>query len=194
MTSVILPETGSVNSEGRMDVVQHSHPYNGWIQADFDLAASLTQDFIILDISDTTNYPHDDTGYIHIEYFAITIDAATNAAYTIEFGYLENVDGTDGDFHEVFHFSGTKSTGNQLLVDKSFAPNGPQLTSARAVSSDKSLNDTAFQTDVNLASTLDPSTADTPSGDRDMVMRVVLTGGDINVSVNMSYHTHAAAP
>ena len=190
MTSVIK-KSPTINSEGRADVVQHAHPNNSWLQADFDLATPLTQDFIIIDLSDTTNYPHVNTGYIHIDYFSITVDAATNADYIINFGYLENVDGTNGDFYEIFHFSGSKTVGNQLQSEKNFAPNGPKLRSASVVTSDKSLNDVAFQTDVNLASTLDVTTADTPSGNGDLVMRVVLTGGVIDIEVALGYHTHA---
>lgn len=46
------------------------------------------------------------------------------------------------------------------------------------------------QTDVNLASTRDPATADTSSGERDMVMRVIHTAGTYTVTLMVGYHSH----
>ena len=49
----------------------------------------------------------------------------------------------------------------------------------------------AFQTDVNLASTLDPGNLDTPSGDGDLVYRLTVGAGTINLAIEISYHAHA---
>jgi len=178
-----------VNSEGRADVVQHAHPNNGGIH--FHVTnINATQDFILIDISDTTNYPHVDTDYIHLESFLIGVDSDTNGDYEIEVGFLDNVDGTNGDFHGVYTLSGTKKAGNTQSQVFDGYPNAPRCNTDSFLSSDKSLNDTAFQTDVNLASTLDPSTIDTPSGDGDLVVRVTRNAGTFNLSINLSYHTH----
>ena len=70
------------------------------------------------------------------------------------------------------------------------APEAPQLRSARFVGP-VTENDTAFQTDVNLRSTLDPTgTAATPSGNGDMVMRVTDTAGTYTITVMVGYHSH----
>jgi hypothetical protein len=178
-----------VNSEGRADVVQHSHPNNGNIHFQLDgVAASV--DYILVDISDTTNYPHDQTGYVHIENLLLQVDSDVNGDYTIEIGYVDNVDATNGDFHAMYVLSGTKKVGNTQYVYFDGYPNAARFKAGFSLSTENSLNDTAFQTDVNLGSTLDPTTADTPSGDGDMVMRITRTAGTINISVNFAYHTH----
>lgn len=179
-----------VNSEGRADVVQHAHPGNGvfHFKAD-DLTAS--QDFILIDISDTINFPHVETGYVHLEWFAYEVDASNNAAYELSLGFLENVDGTNGDFCEVYHIGGSKASGQTKDVVLPFYPNGPRMVGGSLITSTTVQNDTAFQTDVNLASIIDPTTPNTPSGNGDVVLRVVITTGTITISMNGAYHTHA---
>ena len=179
----------TINSEGRADMVQHSHSNNGWVHFESG-SLSASQDYIFVDISDTTNYPHVDTSYIHLEYLRIHVDSDVNGNYAVQVGFLENVDESNGDFYPLVDISGTKKTGNTIDQIFPFYPNGAKGTSSFAVSSEKSLNDTAFQTDVNLASSLDSGTTDTPSGDGDLAIRVVVNAGSIIVGVEASYHTH----
>jgi len=185
----VTGDQAGVNSEGRLDVVQHQHPDGGHIYFRDDI--SVTTDYILIDLSDTTNYPHNSTNHIHTENISVVIDATNTADYVVELGFLENVDGTDGDFIEIFTFSGTKQAGNNQAFEISQAPNGARLISSRFTSAVMSLNDVAFQTDVNLASTLDPATADTPSGNGDMVIRVTINAGSIDLSIAVGYHSHA---
>jgi len=179
-----------VDADGSLSSVQHANPNNGHILFDATITAGTTQNFLLLDISDTVNFPHVLTEYVHADYANITIDAEALAEYNIEIGFLENVDGTDGDFHCVLVLSGDKKAGNQKSISVNNFPNGPRLRSISTATSVKSLNDTAFQTDVNLATLLDPTTADTPSGNGDLIMRVVTASGDIDLSITLAYHTH----
>jgi len=178
----------TVNNEGRLDVVQHAHSSNVSLHMDVSLSAS--QDFIIIDKSDTTNYKHVGTNYLHLENIFVEVDADVNADYIITIGFLENVDATGGDFHEIAHISGTKKTGQSKSYARPSYPNGQELRSDSTVTSDISIGDTAFQTDVNLASTLNPAAIDTPSGDGDFVMRVIMNAGNIDVEMGLSYHGH----
>lgn len=189
ITDIANSNDMTVNSEGRGDVVQHAHPNNGFIH--FESASlSASQDFILIDISDTVNYPHTLTDYVHLEWLRIHTDAtALTADYSIEVGFLENVDATDGDFHALYDLSGAINLGTSKDVQFNFYPNGARCQ-ASSVANNPTLNDTAFQTDVNLASTLDPTTADTPSGDGDLVLRLSHTAGNIIIGVEASYHTH----
>jgi hypothetical protein len=194
MNTVIIRDGTSgkemtVNDEGRGDVVQHAHPNNGTFQF-VQHSISASQDFIIVDISDTTNYPHVNTTYIHLENLGINIDADATADYEIQIGFLENVDATDGDFYGLYHIDGSKKVGQNYDSFLQLYPNGPRMRSESVVSSTISTNDTAFQTDVNLATTLDPSTADTPSGSGDMVVRITMNAGSISLILSGSYHTH----
>lgn len=193
-TIIIDPTTGkkaTVDTNGRQDIVQHAHPDGSYIHCDFDVTAGAGNfDLILIDLSDTTNYHHTNTGYIHIEEIYIDIDSGSSSVYTITVGFLENVDGTDGDFYEIMHISGDKNAGLSKEIHKKFFPNGPKCSSSYVTTSGVTLNDVTYQTDVNLATTLDPATADTPPGSGDLVIRAITTSADIGVEINIAYHTH----
>jgi len=181
--------SATVNTQGRLDVTQHSHVDQGMINfVSGDLTAS--QDFQLIDISDLSGYPHSNTGYGHLEWVNISVDSDTNGDYTLSIGYLENVDATDGDFKEVFSITRSKQTGNSFGGFFNMAPNGPRGSNGFVATSVSSLNDIAFQTDVNLATTLSPGATATPSGNNDLVLRVTRNAGTIKVSVQAGYHSH----
>lgn len=180
----------SVDVNNHLDVVPHGHPEGGHVL--FKKTFSATEDVIVIDVSDTTNYPHAYTSWIHTSNMLLEIDASSDAEYVIKIGFLENVDGTDGDFHEIFEIDGSRKAGNSHFLEINQAPESPQLRSAK-FTGPVVLNDTAFQTDVNLRSTLDPTgAAATPSGSGDMVMRVTHTAGTYTVECMIGYHSHGA--
>jgi len=76
-----------------------------------DFPAIITETAVMLiDLSNTTQWPHTNTGHIHLEYLDIAINPDTNYRGTIELGFLTNVDGTDGDFNGIIEFDfGQKS-------------------------------------------------------------------------------------
>ena len=181
-------DTQGVDTLGHADVVAHAHAEGGHIL--FKKSFTASEDVILIDISDTTNYPHSNTLWLHTANLVLNVDASNTADYVLEIGFLENVDGTNGDFHEVLSISGTRAAGNSINLDISQNPEAPKLKSGGFLGP-ITLNDTAFQTDVNLRSTLDPTGATaTPSGDGDMVMRVTRTAGDFTVSLLVGYHSH----
>jgi len=177
-----------VDANGHIGVVAHTHDEGGHIH--FKRAIAATQDFILIDLSDTTTYPHANTGWIHTSNMVLGIDASSDANYLVQIGFLENVDGTNGDFHGIFDVSGSKKTGVNQNVSITQAPEAPQMRSSGLLGPVMA-DQTGFQTDVNLASTADPATVDTPSGNGDVAVRVTITAGDINLSILMGYHTHA---
>lgn len=181
--------TQSVDSLGHADVVAHAHAEGGHVL--FKKTFSASEDVIIIDISDTTNFPHSNTLWLHTANMVLNIDADNTADYVLTIGFLENVDATNGDFHEVFEIGGTKQTGSSHDISITQNPEAPKLKSG-GFTGPVALNDTGFQTDVNLATTIDPNTADTPSGSGDMVMRVVRNAGSFTVNLMVGYHSHSA--
>ena len=180
-------DSAGVDSLGHLDVIAHGHAEGGHILFDADFSA--TADVILIDLSDTTNYPHDNTDWIHTTNLTLAVAGSSTADYVLELGFLENVDGTDGDFHRIFKVDGNKKAGNSFNIPISQAPEAPKLK-ASTFTGPVALNQTAFQTDVNLASTLDPTAVDTPSGSGDMAMRVTMNAGSINVNLMIGYHSH----
>lgn len=193
--SVLVGEDGagvyrnaSVDTNNHLDIVPHGHPEGGHVL--FKKTFSATEDVIVIDLSDTTNYPHDYTSWIHSMNMILGIDASADAEYVIQLGFLKNVDSADGDFHEIFVVDGSRKAGNSHFFAIAQSPEAPQLKSSKFLGPVE-LNQTAFQTDVNLRSTLDPTgTAATPSGGGDMAMRVTHTAGTYTISLMIGYHSH----
>ena len=188
---VVDPTTGKgagVDGLGHLDVIRHAHEEGGLVNMQTG-TLSASQDFILVDLSDTTNYPHENTSWIHLAWINIQVDSDNSGAYEIAFGFLENVDATDGDFHEIGRVGGSKQAGNNIGGFWSMLPEGPKCRS-ESFAGPISANDTAFQTDVNLADTITPGSATVPSGSGDLVMRVIHTAGTYAISVQAYYHTH----
>lgn len=183
-------DTMTVNSEGRGDVIQHAHVSQGTQHFHIDGLTTGTYRYILIDISDTTNYPHTLTDYVHVEWLEIEVDADVQGAYSVNLGFLDNVDATNGDRYITKHWSGSRTAGNQLLEFINPYPNGWRMRPENTVTHMISLNDTNYQTDVDLPSTLTPTAPDTPAGTGDVVLEVTVTAGTINLSQEMGYHTH----
>lgn len=148
-----------------------------------NLAASA--DYILIDLSDTTNFPHTDTGHIHWDGFLVSINPSVAFVGDIIFGYLKNVDATDGDFVHVRTIHIELQSDN-VHGDTIFFPVGIGMSDSYHLGA-MTANDTAFQTDVALTSPAGTSVA----GSGDMAMRVVMSAGNVDISATILYHTEA---
>jgi|GEM_PF-5401521 len=141
---------------------------------------------ILIDLSDTTNFPHEKTGYACLTNIRINVDKVAASTATIKIGVVTEVGATNGDvewfFSKVFE---ADTVGTHLVENVNFAPavirayvnssgGTPYL-----LSSDRTTDSTVYQTDVGL-----PTTADTGGG-------VFPSAGDIVLRVE--YETGASA-
>lgn len=174
-----------------LTTVAHAHPDSGNFHFEVDLSAGTTR-YIMIDLSDTTLWPHDNTTLIHIDWIDIHIDSDNTGDYVISQIFLDNVDATDGDAYTFHKSSGDKTAGNNIDEEMQLAPDGWILLPERLATSVTSLNDTNYQTDVNMATLLDPATVDTPPGSGDYILEAVVNAGNIRIVVSGGYHTHSA--
>lgn len=177
-----------IDDNQRAEVTQHAHIDQGNVHFDVELSAS--ENFILIDISDTVNYPHSFSGYVHLEWLRVQIDASFGANYELEVGFLENVDASNSDLYIFEHIVGTLQTGTNKELFFNYYPNGGRLRAQNLVTHDAKLNDVTFQSDQNNKSTVDPSTADVAPGDGDVVLLFTRNAGTIDIVVNVSYHSH----
>lgn len=178
----------SVDSNNNLNAVTHTHPDASTIHYHKDFSASESS--ILIDISDLTNYHHISTNYIHIDWISVEADTTTTANYDIEIGFLTNVDATNGDFYAFEHYTGTHQTGQNLLLHTNYSGNGLKCATGFITTHGVILNSTDYQTDVNLTSTLDPATANVPSGNGDVILRATITAGTVGFKINLGYHSH----
>ncbi len=141
--------------------------------------------FMIVDLSDTTNWPHTNTGHIDILYFLITIDPDATYAGDVELGFLTNVDGDNGDFNGIYEIHLDKKTG-PLAINAVF-PFAAASMETDHYFGPVTTNNTLFQTDVDLAGP-DGNTS-YPSGNGDLVMIVGQTAGAVSVGLTLGYLT-----
>lgn len=153
-------------------------------------AASGTVGYMLIDLSDTTNWPHTNTAHIIIKHVIVQSSQSTSPAFLgdLLFGFLGNVDATNGDFYQIGILHGDRGTslgsgnfdfsivGLGLETDEWI---GPTIA-----------NDTTWQTDVNL---IGPDGATThPAGNGDFVCKLVSTAGTLSFGVTVIYTTAAS--
>ncbi len=152
------------------------------IHGDFQDISAQTA-FMLIDLSDTTNWAHSKTGHINIEYFVLEIDPDSSYFGEVKLGYLTNVDGTDGDFNQIFDLDLRKKS--DLIIESiDFGSHGFDCE-ANHHFGPISANDILFQTDLNLEGP-DGNTS-YPSGDGDLILLVELTAGTVDVSITLGY-------
>ena len=148
---------------------------------------STTTAFMVIDLSDTTNWPHTNTGHIDLVFIAGNVDPDATYAGDVSLGFLTNVDGTDGDFNGVFELHMDKKT-NPLTFQLPIPFGGMSLEVAHYFGP-ITANSTLFQTDVDLAGP--DGASDYPSGDGDLVMIVGQSAGEVSVGFTIGYVTKA---
>jgi len=151
-----------------------------------DVDISATQGFMIIDLSDTTNWPHTSTGHIDIAYILINVNPTATFAGDIELGFLTNVDATDGDFNGIYeiHMDKKQDSVNEMMNFGAFEMSLESAHWFGPISAD----DTNWQTDLNLQGP-DGTTA-FPAGNGDLVMLISVTTSEVAVGLTIGYRTH----
>jgi len=152
-----------------------------------NLAAS--QDYILVDVSDTDRFPHASAGVVYLTLVDIFINPDSTFVGDIEIGFLDNVDENNGDVHPFHTWHLDKRAEN--IVEVHSVPFDPLIASPEThLSSAIGLNDVGFQNDVPLGSPLDNVTAYTTlPGSGDIYLRVVMTAGTVDISLMLKYYT-----
>lgn len=146
---------------------------------------SATEGFMLIDLSDTTNWKHTNTGHIDLLFLIIITDPTSTFSGDIEFGFLSNVDATNGDLNEILEMHMEKKPEPDVLTIN-YGSFGAALETDH-VFGPITANSTTWQTDVNLQG---PDGATSfPSGDGDFVILITRTAGDISVSITIGYRT-----
>ena len=173
-------------SEGQTSV--HTIPGHVDIEVvhiDGDVSASTG--FMVIDLSDTTNWPYAETGHIDVVYIVINVNPTGTFSGDIQLGFLTNVDGENGDFNGIMeiHMDKKQDSITQMM---NFGAFEMSLESAHWFGP-ITANDTTWQTDVNL---IGPDGATSyPAGAGDLVMKIEVSASSVAVGMTIGYRTHA---
>lgn len=141
--------------------------------------------FMIIDISDTTNWPHTNTDHVIIRHLLIEVDPDSTYLGEVKIGFLDSVGATNGEFHQIIDFDMAKKS--DLAIEDLIFTGGFHCQAATHFG--PHVVSTLFQTDVNLGGPDDPGTLTYPSGNGDLVMLVERSAGAVDVSITLIYET-----
>ena len=143
--------------------------------------------YMLIDLSDTTNWSHTNTGHINLEYFIIEVDPEDLFVGQIKIGFLVDVDAGNGDFYQIMDIDMQKKS--DLLVENiNFGSHGLDCE-ANHHYGPVIANSTLFQT--TGADILGPDGSTSHAcGAGDLVMIVDGDGSkQVDVSILLGYET-----
>lgn len=148
---------------------------------------------ILVDLSDTTNWPHNESTAIHISLINAQVDRAANSVGLMQLGVVTRVDGTNGDVMMVASMRFENNSETHISRDVNVSPSQVKCNvvagaTPHMISNVKVLNDTGLQTDVAIPTARGVNAA---PGVGDIVIRFVHTsGGAWTGAVGVLYHSH----
>ena len=151
------------------------------------LSVATQTAFMLIDLSDKTNWRHTNTGHINLEYIILEVDPDGDYLGEIKLGFLTNVDGNNGDFNQIIDIDMAKKSDLVIeIVD--FGSHGFDCSTSQHFGP-ITANSELFQTDVNLEG---PDGATSyPSGNGDLALLVERSNGEVDVSITIGYETIA---
>lgn len=161
------------------------------------VAANVSTSAVVVDLSNTTNFPHKQTGVLNISSIGIEIDKAAASTTTVRLGVINYVNSSTGSVTWFRKIEGNLNVSNTNIVDfRSYTPNFLKLRVEQSstpdadgatpflVSNDTTSGSTIYQTDINLPSPIGGSAC----GPGDLVLSVVNGNGAVVVSIEVQYH------
>ena len=140
--------------------------------------------FMLVDISDTTNWKHTNTDHVIIRHILLEADPDASYLGEIKVGFLSSVSAVSGTFNQIIDVDLAKKS-DLVIEDLTFTGGFHCQASTHfgPIIADSLL----FQTDVDLQG---PNAATSfPSGNGDLVMLVEVAAGTTDVSVTLVYET-----
>jgi hypothetical protein len=172
----------SYENENSLKVV-FGHAQHNSIHLDAENVQTTTG-YVLVDLSDTVNFPHTATTEIDVKWITINVNPDTSFAGEIEIGFLTDVDADNGDFNvlHTWHLERTQAQINQHIDLSSSHLEG----STDHWFGPTAANDTTWQTDTALVR---PDGGTVAPNNGDLVMKITRTGGAIDVGITVGYQT-----
>lgn len=171
-------------------------------------AVAASTPYVLVDLSDTTNYPHTKTGEVHLLGLMLNTEKASDGVYDIFVGVISEVDATNGtaEWFKVFHLEHVNNTTDSTdrfaqVVDFSLGGASREginchITAAgamsRIVTNQQQAGHVNWQTDTGLASPVGAAAGATGKpGAGDVVVWVeeVSGAGTIDFHITAIYET-----
>ena len=181
-----------VTSDGELAVTSTERERNVYAVVHDDAVGTGNTDWILVDLDDTVNFPHDDSGRIDIS--AINVHLAQdsgNPEGEFEIGVITRIDGVDSDICWAFAVDFNLPVNIDIREDFNFAPSQLKFEvsggdTTRIISDYKVLNDSSINTGVSMNSPRGAGTVTPAVGD--IVLRVTNGAGVLKMFCGVMYH------
>lgn len=194
--SVYAVPSSTVTDDGELLVTETEREQN--VRASIALTGiQATSWAVLVDLSDTTNFPHEGTGRVDISLINAMIDRASNAVGYMQLCLVTRVSATNGDATVIASIRFENNSETHIARDVNVAPSQIKCAVVDGatpfmITNAKIVNDTGLQSDVALDSPRGSATVIPAVGD--IVVRFVHTsGGQWTGAVGILYHAKAAA-
>lgn len=145
----------------------------------------------IIDLSDTLNYPHNNSSSVAVEFLQIQADASGLAAYSVCFGVITDVNGLTGTFNCLKRWNEKKAVGSSVMDKINFPHPGWRIDTGSFLSLDTDTG-TQYSSVATPRSTLNPSGGTTGFGDGDIAIVLEVYAGTVNIAAEVLYYTPEA--
>uniref|UniRef100_A0A6M3M397 Uncharacterized protein n=1 Tax=viral metagenome TaxID=1070528 RepID=A0A6M3M397_9ZZZZ len=146
--------------------------------------------YMVVDLSDTTNWKHQYTDHIDLCFVNISINGSDDFNGRVELGYLENVDAENGDMRIIKSWPIDDTIKYASIITDNLNFDGKNgYFHCNSVKSFLPMNqhDQLFQTDVNI--TGPDGNVLYPSGNGDLVLKITRGAGNVSVGLLVGYVT-----
>lgn len=181
-------------SDGEQYTTVTEREIGNWAAIVGSQTTATTTYYGLVDLSDTTNFPHTDTGRLDISFIRLSIDKAKTALGSLSFGIITRINGTNADIVYFANGSFTENDTPTIEINANISPHqvkGEIVNQrlSRFKTNAVALNVTAINTGVTLTG---PGTNFVPAVG-DLIIRVVTTtGGNMSFVAAVNYHSHPA--
>lgn len=167
---------------------------SGTIRYRFD-GITVSTSAVLIDLSNTTTWPHKYTGHVVITSLRVVVDKVANSTGTLKVGLATDVNATNGDV-EWFYSLDFEDNGGTGIID--FVNYSPGAINAYAdstgatpfmLSADVTTDSTVYQTDVGLLNATGVAAA---PGTGDIILRVDFTNtqsAGTDIVIEAEYYT-----
>ena len=177
-----------VTSDGEMAVTSTERERNVLVHYQ-NPAIAATEYSILVDLSDTTNFPHDTTGRIDISWMKVDVEkSATNVIGEVEIGLITRIDGTDADIDYLYGVQFLKGSETIIQEVMNYQPSQLKFAAGRYITNVSETNVTA----VNTGASLDSANGSIAPALGDVVIKQLYTsGGNYDLDIELLYHSEA---
>lgn len=148
---------------------------------------------LLVDISDTVNYPHDVAGDLALLRMDLTVDRTGTSQGILQVGVIGAIDGTEADIFYTQGFSFEKNADQSIQRDRAFAsPFRMKVADGKPVFFQTDFTETTAAVNTGITLETGAGTTVTPAVG-DIIMKYTHSGGGVYSAAISTHYTMEAA-